>query len=72
MTLESPFSLLILTDENILRMFQQILRLLIVCIEDEFNLLKMQDDTFVAQYDVFSWSRPQQATVSSTMRSTGS
>lgn len=60
-----------LTDEDILRVLQQILRLFVARIKDELDLLKMQDDTFVTQYDVLSWSRPQQASVSSAMRSAG-
>lgn len=62
-----------LTDEDILRVFQQILRLLVARIDsDEFDLLKMQDDTVIAEDDISSRSGPQQTSVTSAMRSAGS
>ena len=49
-----------LTDEDILRMIQQIFRLLIARIYgDELDLLKMQDDTVIAEDDVLGRSWPQ-------------
>lgn len=66
----SPFGSL-LTDEDILRVLQQILHLLVVCIENELDLLEMQNDTFVAQDDVLGRSGPEQTSVPSAMRSAG-
>lgn len=62
----------VLTDEDILRVLQQILRLLVARIYgDELDLLKMQDDTVVAKDDVLRRSGPQQPSVPSAMRGAG-
>lgn len=61
-----------LTNKDILRLLQQILRLLVVRIDnDEFDLLKMQDDTVIAENDIPGRSGPQQASVSSAKRGAG-
>lgn len=48
-----------LTNEDILRLLQQILRFLVVRIDSEFDLLKMQDDTVIAEDDIPSRFGPQ-------------
>jgi len=54
------------TDKDIPRVLQQVLGLLIARIDgDELHLLKMQDDTVIAEDDASGRSRPQQSSVSS-------
>lgn len=53
-------------------MLQQILRFLVTRIDsDEFDLLKMQNDTVIAENDILSRPGPQEASIPSAMRSAG-
>lgn len=55
----------IFTDENILGVLQQILRLLVASVHrDELDLLQMYDHAIFAQEHVSGWSGPEKPGVS--------